>query len=249
MEIGGADPDFDFAISFAGSDRSLAERLASRLKALGAIVFIDSSFRAYLWGKRIDQEFKWIFGPCTKYFVPIVSSAYVDRLWPQHEWNVAIREAEKRAPQEFILPLRVDDELLFGLPTTIGYIDLRNHSIDEVADLLIKKLTGQTKIEVVHWVATFGLLIEDLLESENFPPTAPTFYPHLCDWLAEDLLTRLKDSSISGARMVEDSRDGETFSVTIEFEWKPQEMPLDFGVLDWWEVLEVLPYDQVYQDE
>jgi len=195
------------------------------------------------------MEFKWVFGPGTKFFVPIVSRAYNDRPWPQHEWNVAILEAQKRASQEFILPLRLDDELLVGLPSTIGYIDLRKHSIDEVADLLIEKLTGQTKMEVVHWVATFGLLIDDVLKSVDFPPTAPTYYPHLCDWLAKDLLTRLQESSISDVLMVEDSRNGETFSVRIEFEWKPQEMPLDFGVLEWWEVLEVLPYDQVYQDE
>ena len=248
MDIEKPDHDFDFAISFAGSDRSIAERLASRLKELGAIVFIDSSFRAHLLGKRIDREFIWIFGAGTKYFVPIVSSAYNDRLWPQHEWNIAIREAKKRAPQEFILPLRLDDELLFGLPAAIGYIDLRKHSVNEVADLLIEKLTGQTKIEVVHWIATFGLLIEDVLESGNLPVTAPTYYPHLCDWLTEDLLIRLEGSPISDIRMIEDSRDGETFSVRIEFKWKPQEVPLEFSILNWWEVLEVLPYNRVYHD-
>lgn len=249
MDTGKAGPDFDFAISFAGSDRSLAERLASLLKARGAVVFIDSSFRAHLLGKRLDREFKWVFGPGTKYFVPIVSRSYNDRSWPQHEWNVAIKEAERRDPDEFILPLRIDDEPLVGLPITIGYIDLRKHSIEDVAELLLEKLTGTARMEVVRWVATFGLLIEDVLESGNLPPSAPTYYPHLCDWLAEDLFTRLQDSSISDARMVEDARNGETFSVRIEFEWKSQEVPLDFGILDWWEVLEVLPYDHVYQDD
>lgn len=238
---------FDFAISFAGSDRSLAERLASLLTARGSVVFIDSLHRAHLWGRRLDREFAWVFGPGTKYFVPIVSRSYADRSWPQHEWDVAIREAERRGPLEFILPLRLDDTLLVGLPSTIGYMDLRKHSIDVIADFLIEKLTGTARTEVAQWVATFGLLVEDVLESGNLPPIAPTYYPHLCDWLAEDLLTRLKDSSISNTWITEDSRNGETFSVRIAFEWKPQEVPLDFGVLDWWDVLEVLPYDRVYQ--
>jgi hypothetical protein len=241
--------NFDFAISFAGSDRSLAERLASLLTARGAVVFIDSSFRAHLLGRRLDREFAWVFGPATKYFVPIVSRSYADKSWPQHEWNVAIIEAERRAPQEFILPLRLDDALLVGLPNTIGYIDLRKHSVDDVAGILLEKLTGTAWTEVVRWVAAFGLLVEEVLESGNLPPTAPTDYPHLCDWLAEDLLTRLQDSSISNSWITEDSRDGEAFSVRIAFEWKSQEVPLDFGVLDWWEVLEVLPYDRVYRTD
>jgi hypothetical protein len=249
MNNGRARLEFDFAISFAGNDRTLAERLGSLLTARGAAVFIDSSFRAYLWGKRLDRVFEWVFGTATKYFIPIISRSYIERLWPQHEWDAAIREAEKRAPQEFILPLRLDDTPIAGLPSTIGYIDLRKHSINDVADLLIKKLTGTIGTEVTRWVATFGLLIEDLLQSGNLPPTAPTFYPHLCDWLTEDLLTRLRDSSISKVQVTEDFRNGETFSVRIAFEWKSQEVPLDFGKLDWWEVLEVLPYDSVYKDD
>jgi hypothetical protein len=238
--------NFDFAISFAGTDRSIAEQLFSLLTARGAYVFLDSQFRSHLLGRRLDQEFARIFGPGTKYFIPIISHSYINRSWPQHEWTVAIREANRREPQEFILPLRLDDSIIFGLPNTIAYIDLREHSINDVADLLIEKLTGITLIEVVRWVATFGLLIEDVLESGNLPSTAPTYYPHLCDWLTEDLLIRLEDSSISNPRIIEDSRDGEVLSVRVEFEWKPQEVHLDFGVLGWWEVFEVLPYDHIY---
>jgi hypothetical protein len=240
---------FDFAISFAGNERTLGERLASLLNARGAAVFIDSFYRSHLLGKRLDRKFKWVFGPGTKYFVPLVSQSYADRSWPQYEWDVAIREAQKRDPQEFILPLRIDDAILVGLPSTVRYIDLRKHSINEVADLLIDKLKGTMGTDVTHWVATFGLLIEAVLESGKLPTTAPRFYPHLCDWLAEDLLTRLRSSSISNVRITEDSRNGETFSLRIEFKWKSKEEPLDFGKLDWWEVLEVLPYDRVYHDD
>lgn len=248
MNTGRIEFDFDFAISFAGNERPLAERLGSLLKARGAAVFIDSSYGAYLWGKRLDRVFEKFFGTATKYFEPIISRSYRDRLWPQFELDAAVREAKKRDPQEFILSLRLDDTLIVGLPSTIGYIDLRKHSINDVADLLIEKLKGIMGTEVTHWVATFGLLIEDVLESENLPPTVSAYYPHLCDWLSEDLLNRLRDSSVSNVRITEDSRNGETFSVRIEFVWKSQEVPLDFGKLDWWEVLEVLPYDQVYQD-
>jgi hypothetical protein len=246
MNNGKAVPDYDFAISFAGNDRSIAERLFSLLNAGGAVAFIDSQFRAKLLGRPLDKDFAWVFGPGTKFFIPIVSRSYAERSWPKYEWDVAISEAKKRDPKEFILPLRLDDTLLIDLPSTIGYIDLRKHSIEDAAGILLEKLTGQKKMEIVHWVATFGLLIDNVMK--NPPPTAPTYYPHLCDWLAEDLLTRLKNSLILNTRIVDDSRDGESFSVRIAFEWNPREAPLDFGVLDWWQVLEVLPYDKVFRE-
>ncbi|MFQ5792491.1 MAG: TIR domain-containing protein [Acidobacteriota bacterium] len=238
---------FDFAVSFAGTDRSLAERLAALLSSRGAVVFIDTLYRAHLLGRRLDQDFQWVFGPATKYFVPIVSKAYVDRPWPQHEWSIAIREAQTRS-EEFILPLRLDDSLLVGLPGTVGYIDLRRQSLEVIADLLMEKLTGEKRAEVIHWVATFGVLIEDVLGSGMLPSTVPIDYPYLCDWLARDLLGRLKESPITNPQITEDSRDGETFSVRVEFNWHPKEQPLEFAALDWWELLEVLPDDRVYED-
>jgi len=239
-------PDFDFAISFAGDDRRTAERLGTLLSDGGATVFIDTPHRAHLVGKRLDREFEWVFGSGTKYFVPIISRAYADRPWPQYEWSVAIREAERRS-EEFILPLRLDDSLVFGLRSTVGHIDLRHHSVEEVAELLLEKLTGARAAEVTHWVAAFGILVEEVLISGELPPSAPTDYPHLCDWLAADLLARLRASPVKDPRLTEDSRNGETFSVRVAFHWKPQAGPLEFGALDWWDLLEVLPFDRVYQ--
>jgi len=182
-----AAPSFDFAISYAGSDRALAQQLASLLSNRGAKVFVDTPYRAHLVGRRLDREFEWLFGPGTRFFVAIVFQSYVDRPWPQHEWSIAIREAEMRS-EEFILPLRLDDSLLVGLPSTVGYIDLREDSVEAAADLLLGKLRGVQSPEVTQWVATFGILVEDVLSSDDFPRSAPTDYAHLCDWLAQDLV-------------------------------------------------------------
>ena len=84
MDKGRAGPAFDFAISYAGSDREIAERLASLLVEGGAVVFIDTPYRAHLVGSRLDLDFKWVFGPGTKYFVAIISRAYSERPWTQY---------------------------------------------------------------------------------------------------------------------------------------------------------------------
>ena len=64
---------FDFAISFSGEDRSVAEGLTEQLVERGAVVFYDESYLGSLLGKRLDLEFADVFGAGTQFFVPIVS--------------------------------------------------------------------------------------------------------------------------------------------------------------------------------
>ena len=243
---------FDFAISFSADCREVAVKLAELLIEQGARVFYDDFFSAHLLGKRLDREFSWVFGAGTRYFVPIVSRTYIERTWPQFEWSVATREAEKRE-EEYILPLRIDDSLLVGLPDNVGYLDLRGRCLNEVAELLLDKLGGERVAmsppqHEQNWVATFGLLIEDL-STEELPPEVPSDYARLCDWLSEELLGRLNQIPLSDLRIFEDARDGETYSVRITFEWDPSNSQLDFGEMGWWELLELLPYSKLSKSE
>lgn len=242
--------EFDFAISFSKECRPVAKELAEQLDVRGAVVFYDDSYRARLLGKRLNDEFAWVFGPGTRFFVPIVSASYAERVWPQYEWDVARREATQRH-EEFILPLRMDTSILVGLPDTVGYLDLRRYSVNKVVDILIEKLWNSVDIMDRQlgeqtWVAAFGLLIQDVLDSENLIPDAPSGYARLCDWLIEDLKRRLARTSLTDPRFTEDARNGETLSLRVAFEWGPSKGPLEFGELGWWELLELLPYDQVY---
>ncbi|HUW81250.1 MAG TPA: hypothetical protein VMZ31_00475 [Phycisphaerae bacterium] len=56
----------------------------------------------------------------------------------------------------------------------------------------------------------------------------------------------MKQSSLKNPRLMEDSRTGESLSVRIAFDWDPWEGPLQFGPLDWWDLLEVIPYEGVH---
>ena len=241
--------EFDFAISFSGECRPRAEELAELLVAKEASVFYDNFFRGHLLGKRLDNEFSWVFGPETRFFVPFVSAAYTQKQWPQYEWSIAKREAEKRR-EEFILPLRVDDSLLVGLPDTVSYLDLRCTGLKEVADLLFQKLERSREQDVQlqrtqDWVVTFGLSMDDL-EGEGLPPEAPSEVVRLYDWLTDELLNRLSQTPLAPVQIVEDSRNGETLSVRLSFAWAPSKGPLDFGDMGWWQLLELAPFDDIY---
>ena len=96
------------------------------------------------------------------------------------------------------------------------------------------------------WVAAFSLLTQNLLDSEYLPPEAPLDYASLCDWLTENLEARLASTSLVNPRLIEDARNGETFGLRVAFEWGPARGPMEFGDLWWWELMEVLPYEEVY---
>ena len=243
--------EFDFAISFASGQRRVAAELADALAEQGYQVFYDGNSRSRLLGKRLDKEFARCFGEGTHFFVPIVSADYAERGWPQLEWAIAQRESGKRR-DEFILPLRVDDTILLGLPDSVGYVDLREVSIREVVGILAGKLPRSYRSQVMPstphcWVATFGLVVSDVTTSGLLPSGIPASYPNLCDWLEEDLIRKLRAAPVQQPEIAEPSaRDGEILSVRIAFQWNPELSPLTFGGLNWWEVLEVLPYDDVY---
>jgi hypothetical protein len=246
--------EFDFSISYAGADRAIARELAEKLAGSGWRVFYDRFYPGRLLGARLDREFRWVFGEGTRFFVPLVSRHYAEGDWPQLEWRIG-REEAKRRDQHFLLPVRLDDTPLLGLRDTVGYIDLREHSVDGVAEALSDKRRAEVMVKGAYlapqtWVATFGLVVEDLMQAGVLPDAAPEDYPSLCDWLEDDLIRRLQRAPISNPRFPEASaRNGETLSVRVAFEWVPRRDALTFGELPWWEVLEVLPWGEVYDVE
>jgi TIR domain len=133
--------NFDVAISFAGSERELAEKLAKKLQAAGIAVFYDNFYPEHLWGKNLTAFLDEIYRKSAKYCVIFVSKEYRDRQWTNHELRSAQAKALELKGQEYILPVKVDDTELEGLPPNVGYVSI-SLGVDKIADMLIKKLQG-----------------------------------------------------------------------------------------------------------
>ncbi|UCG66682.1 MAG: toll/interleukin-1 receptor domain-containing protein [Deltaproteobacteria bacterium] len=170
-------------------------------------VFFARSENVYLFGKSLTSEIQYIFGPDTKFVVPIISKNYAKKRWPKYEFKTAKKE-EPRRRFEFILPIRLDDVNLNGLKEDIVYIDLRKEGIFRTVDILIEKLREIYPIEEMIvpkvWVATFGLIVEDIFENYELPSSVPRDYGHLCNWLEKDLMKSLSKTSIEALRLLED---------------------------------------------
>jgi DNA-binding CsgD family transcriptional regulator len=97
-------------------------------------------------------------------------------------------------------------------------------------------------------VATFSLVVEDVVASGRLPPNVPTDYVALCDWLEEDLRRCLVENLGDFSSPEASQREGETISVRIAFRWNQQDGQPDFGDLGWWSLLELLPFEEAYPD-
>jgi hypothetical protein len=134
--------EYDVALSFAGKDRDVAYEVAELLRDREVRVFYDEYEQANLWGKDLYQHLQAVYRDKARFCVVFVSKHYVKRPWPRHE----LQQAQARAflsDGEYILPLRLDSSELPGLNPTIGYVDIRQCSTEEVANLLLRKIYGE----------------------------------------------------------------------------------------------------------
>lgn len=130
---------YEIALSFAGENRTLVEEVAGELRSRGVRVFYDRFEQVNLLGKDLAAHFAQIYGKQAKYCAMFISEHYVRKGWPRHERQHAQARA-LAAKREYILPLRLDDSEVPGLPSTIGYIDIRRMTPGAVADVLFRKI-------------------------------------------------------------------------------------------------------------
>ena len=133
---------YDVALSFAGSERELAEQLAGMLKDRGIAVFYDGFYPEHLWGKDLAVEFDKIYRKESRYCVIFVSSEYATRMWTIHERRSALARLLEERGKEYILPIKVTDAELDGLAPSIGYLDITTYPVPQIAEILLKKLAS-----------------------------------------------------------------------------------------------------------
>lgn len=135
---------YDLAISFAGEDRIVAKEIADILSTKGISVFYDNYENAELWGKDLYEHLIEVYKNSSKYCLMLLSDSYQKKLWTTHERKAAQARAFKDS-SEYILPIRIDDTEIPGVLETVGYIDIRKTSIQDVCNIIEIKLWGNFK--------------------------------------------------------------------------------------------------------
>lgn len=135
-----AEYEYDIALSYASENIDYPERLAELLQAQGVKVFFDKKFEVELWGVDLYQHFSYVFKSAARYCIIFASEYYAKKIWTSHELQAAQARALEERGKEYILPVRLDDIEIPGLLPTIKYIDARLTSIEQLAEMVIKKL-------------------------------------------------------------------------------------------------------------
>ena len=131
--------EYDVTLSFAGEDRTYAEALVEILKNDGYEVFYDKYEWARLWGANLYDEFSAVYKDKARYCVMFVSEHYAQKLWTNHERQTVQARAFQES-EAYILPILLDDTEIPGILPTVGYLDLRSMSIEDVYSVLSEKL-------------------------------------------------------------------------------------------------------------
>ncbi len=135
--------DYDVAISYAGEDRYIAENIADALRKKGLSVFYDQFYKSELWGKNLSEWFKKIYGESSRFVLVLISHHYPVKDWTDFEFSIA-KEEENKRDGEFILPVRLDETKLVGLPSDKAYLDFNREGLDVIVDCFVEKIKTLT---------------------------------------------------------------------------------------------------------
>ncbi|MGW6935813.1 toll/interleukin-1 receptor domain-containing protein [Lentzea sp. NPDC054927] len=133
-----AEYEFDVALSCAEEDREQALSVLQRLKNLDVEVFYDKEREGEWWGLDLVEYFSEAYTRRARYVLVFTSQHYVDK-WARLQRRITLARALEQHT-EYLLPIRIDDTEVPGIPTTIGYLDLRVHTPDVIANAVVQKL-------------------------------------------------------------------------------------------------------------
>ena len=135
-----ADPfEYDVALSFASEDRDIVDEFAGLLRARDLNVIYDEYRTVELGGSDFVTHIAELYRTKARYCVLFISQHYPLKKWTQAERTFA-REHALRDADEYILPIRLDDANAPGTTPANSSMDLRQHSLESLVDLLEQKL-------------------------------------------------------------------------------------------------------------
>jgi len=131
------DREFDFAISFAGENRELAEFLAEQLEILDANVFYDRNYESNYLGKTWTKQFEKVFGEDSDKVICLLDINHRTKIWPTFEREIFA----KRVVDEDVIPIFLDNTIFPGIPADlIGFKYTWDKSDPSWKDTVIDKI-------------------------------------------------------------------------------------------------------------
>ncbi|MEV6244461.1 TIR domain-containing protein [Lentzea sp. NPDC051838] len=134
-----AEYEFDVAPSFAEEDRDRVLPIVELLKQQNVKVYYDEDQVVARWGLNLLEHIAETLTHKVRYVLMFASQHYVEASWARLERQTA--QARALAQQnEYVLPIKLDDTEVPGLLSTTGFLDLRVHPPEVIANAVVEKL-------------------------------------------------------------------------------------------------------------
>lgn len=141
-------PKFLVAFSFAGEQRELVCAVATAVEAMlgEGLIFYDDWFEAYIAGLDADTKLQEIYTKRSALVVVCVSQNYGEKPWTQMEHEairglvMTTRGSRDKTEKLRILPLRVGDGEVEGIPFNAILPDIRQKTPQQAAELIVDRL-------------------------------------------------------------------------------------------------------------
>jgi hypothetical protein len=129
---------YDYAISFAAPERSLARELHRLLNARGCRVFFDEAFEHEMLGTNGADYLNDVFIHQAASCVTLVSGSYTKRVWTELERLAA--QARELSDPGYVIPVLVDGIRPSWLLPTKVFFDLTARTLEELAEVLVRRM-------------------------------------------------------------------------------------------------------------
>lgn len=138
--------EYDVAVSFAGEQRPLVHQIVQMLRDAGVTVFYDEDEKAALWGRDLVEALDDVYRKNAFRVLMFISEEYADKFWPTHERRAAMARSIRETNGVYILPVRLDDTDISGLPPTLSHLDARDTEPEGIVETVLDHLEQAGRI-------------------------------------------------------------------------------------------------------
>lgn len=134
--------EFDVLLSFAGAERQYARAIYDIAVSNGLSVFLDEEFQAEIWGKNLVEYLHKAYSERGRFVVVLISKDYCNQAYTNVERRAALDRLINQSA-EYLLPVRIDESWIPGLPKATAYLDIRKIGVLGVSKTLVEKVLGK----------------------------------------------------------------------------------------------------------
>ncbi|MFK4435157.1 TIR domain-containing protein [Paenibacillus sp. RC21] len=134
------DKKYDVGLSFANEDRAFVEMVLHHIRKTEIRFFYDKDEVAQIWGNDLYRYLTDVYVNQCKYTVVFHSASYTKKKWTQVEWG-GIRTKQLLEQKDSLLLVLLDDSNISEITDQWSYLDGRDYSAKEIADIVLEKVS------------------------------------------------------------------------------------------------------------